>query len=587
MRNHRYKRVLALVLAAAALLICLAGCNLPGGGKSSAKPPVGPVGTKRTDSGTAVLMRDDGTAVTATGDAAYTSTSRDQNWMIMEDEDGRLTLVDKNGEKTVIEQEKGDYRSIRNDGLIYFVHEEREKDWTIEDVIECVLEDGDYTDTVEEAIAIMIDWGYENSVDGAKEFYEYLLGEAFDDVYTTTEDVRHGYRYTIPGGEKVDFGIVVDYIVNRRTSSTLYLNEDNEIWVLRSGETAPEKITAIRSDADVELIDVSPDGQIGFWLEESMDPDTYDSIYNVYCFEGTSTERVVKDYVADYISCNVMFTDDSKKAVLAAYNGEQLVLKKAGEECVTVRLNGTLGDYDVYSSADILYDDVNGSWDDLYVLVSADSSDDYNTLYHVNWDGERTKVISKVSACYIKQGNLYYMNESDSLYVAKLNGAEAGEPEKIASDVYSFCVAYGGTAVAYLRSYDSNRETGTLFLKIAGTDDPIKISSEAGYHYYICADGKSVLYFEDCTENSASYCEYGDLRLFTPTKDDGERATIATDVVLYGLYDGYNSYDTTYIDADGFFYVKFDYANSDDDAIGILYYYNGKESTKLVSDVYA
>ena len=167
--------------------------------------------------------------------------------------------------------------------------------------------------------------------------------------------------------------------------------------------------------------------------------------------------------------------------------------------------------------------------------------------------------------------------------MGKLEGASIAEETRIASSVSDIRSSYDGQYIYYLKDVDD--ELGNLYVFKVGEKEPKKIATDVGCVgtsglYYVCRDGKSVIYFKDLEALSASYEDYG--TLYTWSYSSGESTKICNDVMEFSLLNGVNSYG---YDTSALMFNRYDEVDKDKNVLVTWMFYNGKEAVKVVSDI--
>ena len=218
------------------------------------------------------------------------------------------------------------------------------------------------------------------------------------------------------------------------------------------------------------------------------------------------------------------------------------------------------------------------------MLVEADKG---NSLYFIDLEGERERMITGIDSMAISDGYIVYRNDEDTLYFAQLDGAELKEESRIASDVELFRVQ--GDYVYYFRNCEDN--SGTLYCrKLSEADgEAVKIASDVGCYIgtwskndYLCVNesGDTVFYFRNLEEIKNSYMDMG--TLYRWSWGDEEPTKIASDVVQ-GTVTSYLLSGVVVPDRMGF--MRYDSTNDDRDVVGDLYFYDGSDTSKIASEV--
>ncbi|MBR5093575.1 MAG: hypothetical protein IK095_00635 [Oscillospiraceae bacterium] len=399
-------------------------------------------------------------------------------------------------------------------------------------------------------------------------------------LYTDKEDVVHRYFYA--DGTDMALGKQAGYYLE---GSQLLYASDGKIFLLPADATEPEKIGSYESYVSLGLKAVSKNGENAIWcIEDGKD-------ITVYLYEnGEKLKLGTMTLSSSYGVSRAMFDRSGSCAVAYSLWADVLYLKPAGQEPIKYRLPNepASGPYTINGPFSL---DESGSIRGLYILVEGEKS---SSLYYLDDQGEREKLLSGIEEMDICNGQLFYIDEDDTLFCAKLDGATVGDPARIASSVDLFDVPYNGDCVYYLKNCDDSE--GSLYVYRVGDKEPTKISSGVGIiryswsdtiysNYRISTDGKTVYYFKDMeTDVGDTYLDIG--TLYRYTYGDKESVKISSDVVTGSLSSGLTP---GAIDPKSFMYMRYLSAGADRSGNTAIYanwvFYNGADSTVVAKDV--
>ena len=376
-------------------------------------------------------------------------------------------------------------------------------------------------------------------------------------------------------GETVKLGHDIDGIVAPDSLDSIIYDDDGGIYLYKTGEGSPEKVG--RLDGDVAPLCINNDGSLACWYVSDEGKTT------LYSYENDE-RTTIASLDDDYDSFRAVASEDQALFVLCDVDADQLFLKKPGEEAVKVRLGNELASTGIYCQKGLLTETEAAEVSCLYVLVEADKG---NSLYFIDLEGERERMITGIDSMAISDGYIVYRNDEDTLYFAQLDGAELKEESRIASDVELFRVQ--GDYVYYFRNCEDN--SGTLYCrKLSEADgEAVKIASDVGCYIgtwskndYLCVNesGDTVFYFRNLEEIKNSYMDMG--TLYRWSWGDEEPTKIASDVVQ-GTVTSYLLSGVVVPDRMGF--MRYDSTNDDRDVVGDLYFYDGSDTSKIASEV--
>ncbi len=428
------------------------------------------------------------------------------------------------------------------------------------------------------------------TLDNAEAYYTSLTGLNYvpSDSSTTDaeKDVTETYYSEIQSPKPVLLGSS-QYIITKSdsdNSACVYIDSDGGIFMVKPG-AEPNKIASTENPSNTSLFGGTEDGRVVAWsVLNGSDTEIYmcDSL-------GAAKIDTLKDQNYAYATTYCNAKNDT--LYIISLNSEYLYTVTDKQGAKTLFLGGEANYTLANPQKTLTHADTIESLSNLYVCARTPDSEDYddNTLYYLDANGEREKVIENINYDFeIVNGKLFYIsNQDDTLFACDISGAKIGDKEKIALDVASFKISSDGKTIYYLADENSDTYLGTLYQYVSGKS-PEKISdSVKSYDFYGSADGKTVAYIKNPAEmgGEASYMEAGDLFIKSEGK---ESEKLAGGVIYFSSYLK-ESYDT--IVSDDIYYLKDcaafkDVGDTSEVSIkGTLCVYNGKESKVLAENV--
>lgn len=384
------------------------------------------------------------------------------------------------------------------------------------------------------------------------------------------------FRFLFTDKSLIKFSKEVSTVVSNANTDLFYALNGKLYYLAHESENS-ESIGSFKGS--VNLRPISEDTSELIWI----DCDDLAQTDTVYYFNGTDNEKLFETENHGYGSGVVVEKSPSGDYVaIYSYYDSHLLLRAPGKDFVMVDLKDEI-EFNIYSK-DSALSDTSSKIDGVY---AATSTDGYNTVYWVSFDGDREKVLSKVISFGVSQGFLYYLNEENTLYKATAGGATIGEGERIATEVDDFAVSNG--YLYYMKDTEEKDDSyfigsGTLYAYPPKASAPVRVASDVYARYYsyyswpdsvnnclfIADDGKTVLYLKNPEEHD--YFTYGSLYRYTSGAKEPER--IMSDVLEYSI--GGN---TAKLHADRFTFARYiDEESSEEKDLYNWYFYNGKEA---------
>jgi len=331
----------------------------------------------------------------------------------------------------------------------------------------------------------------------------------------------------------------------------------------------PEKIDRVDESSAVLKL-VSDDGKTAVWAVNGDDEQT------VMLREGEEEFKIAK-YDESY-GTYARFDQSQKLVVITNIFDENLWMKRQGQEPVKAKLGTGSSGY-MYTEDGPITENAVSTKDEMFVFGY---KNDTVSIYRVSQNGDKERVLSRLSNFEIANGLVAYTDD-DKLYLAKIDGGEVKDEERIARDVDSFVLSPSGKYLYYMS--DCEGLSAELYCYNIAKGEEERISSEACYaarygntSLYLSEDGSAVYFFEEA-EDAASEVLAGDLYRWT-WGDDSPRK-ISSEVLLNSLY---SANGNGCIDDKSFTYMKNPYHDGEN-LFADWMYFDGKDSEKMASDI--
>lgn len=387
------------------------------------------------------------------------------------------------------------------------------------------------------------------------------------------------YKILFVDYSSVYIGNVVDIYVAQDSTTVLYATDDGKIYTMLSTASEGTKVGTYSDSIHLETI--SNDGQLSLWVT------TQNRVATIVLNDGDDRTDLGD---ADYLwgNTNATFSKDQKIIVITDIDSEEMWIKAAGSNAVAVKL-GARPTYNIYTENGLLADEVSTGVNGFYIAIDA-LKGVYN-LYHISINGDRERVLSKVSHYEISDNKIFYTDEESALYYAPLNGAAIGKETKIASDVDYFEITDNGKFIYYTKEHGFHE----LYCYKIGNKEPVKIPSDV-YDVYVSwplenitysTDGATVFFFKDVEDIGSSHSGYqhGTLMKWSYGSESAEK--VASDVLTNSISGGLDSEE---VNPKSFMYMKYTFTNEDENGFNVFgnwMYFNGEESIRIASDCIA
>lgn len=367
--------------------------------------------------------------------------------------------------------------------------------------------------------------------------------------------------------------------VATNNTSVLFSATDGCIFTMPATSTHRTKVGSYGDADDVELEAISDDGELSVWVTEK------DEVQTIVLNEGD--ERVTLgevDYKYNYTYA--AFTADQGMLVICNSYSDRVWIKIPGQEVVEAKMGAELASSTLYTSSGYINHAQTSEVTSLYVSVEADTG---SNIYQISLNGDRERILSKVSQYRISNGYIIYLDTDSTLYYAKLDNSSISEPTKIAGNVDILETNNSGLYVYYMKNVDDDDDVGDYYCYKIGTDDAERIATDVGCLSYgsfgwayasYSTDGSTVFFFKDMEKIPGTYTNYGTLLVWHYGEDSASK--IASEVLPYSLN---SALATGNIDPKSFVFTRYSSVDSDENILVNWIYYDGSETTKFASDV--
>ena len=374
------------------------------------------------------------------------------------------------------------------------------------------------------------------------------------------------YRYAFKDGSMVKVtndADEIDGLVFSADGFGLLYVRDGKLYALPAGAAEPEKISNV--DGSVTPLYFSDDGKTAIWGEK-----TDGKTYTVMLWDKGEKRKLGK---ADgqYIWC--ANSRDEKLFVFCGIGdtGSLLLWERGKEEAVRVKLEMGWGSAKVYTADGSLENASAAGVKELYVSCIADEG---CSVYRVTLEGEKERILSRVYDWVVYDSRILWTKTDGTLLWGKLKGGEVAEETELDEEVSGLWAPHGGGKYLYYvkGEEEENPRSGDLYCYKIGEKAPVKVDSDV-YNYYIAfsASGDSAVYFKDPDMDGYT----GSLMTWSW---GGQRAKAAADAFFGGFGSGLA--EKYLLDPGAFWFLA-----DTEDGHANLYFWNGKEKTKLASDI--
>lgn len=512
--------------------------------------------------------------ISISGDAKEGMMTEDGKHYVILNKDGDLFLSDEKGEnKKSIADGVSELESVRNNGIVYSKQEDVEP--TTDEIIQQLVDDypnKDSSITFTSINRLFKEYYTSQTVEDAKNMYTLIIKKA----YNSDKTADRIFRYTFADEESIDLGLGT-YSIAYNTFNVVFEDSEN-IYTLTEDTAELVKLANPDLGGVIKLLGVSDDGKTVAWSE------LLGNVKTIYISEDSVKSKIGEmDFGNSYLSAidakysylHADFFNNNSEVAIYCSNQSKLFWKRKGQDVVTIDMGGEIDITGVMTAHGSIYKDNNT--EELYVVAKSDK-DDFLNMYYTDITGEKEKVLSNVLyVCNINDGTVYYIDADGALKCAELNKKEILDATKISSDVYKYSVRVSpdNKIVYFGKNYDKTSDEYSLYV-YEPSKEPEKIASNVS-EFSASEDGKLVSYFTNTSEITGTDFKYGDLYAKKMGKD---AAKVAGDVA-YLLYE----LQHTRISNNGMNFYKYNSKGDDGSILVDYYFYNWKESEKLISDV--
>lgn len=391
-----------------------------------------------------------------------------------------------------------------------------------------------------------------------------------------TDKKKEVYRVAFEDFSPLKLGKEVEFTVARNSISVIYATVEGNIYTMNSTETEGNKVGTYSGSVTTEAI--SDDGKISVWVT------TRNDVQTIVLNDGD--EKVTLGEVNyKYNYTYAVFSEDQEFVVIGNLYSDRMWMKYPEKEPIEVKLGAIPGSGNIFTDKCHVSKAKAGEISSLYVSTEANTG---SNVYHISMEGDRERILSKISNYYVANGNIVYKDSNNTLYFAKLDNDDISDEVKIASDVDIFEFTDNGKYVYYMKDYKD--ESGSFYCYKIGEDDPVKIASDVAAYYggertswmytTYSSDGASVFFFKDMEEISGTYSDQGTLMQWT--YGDDSAAKISSDVMNYSVT---SVLDSAKVNTDSFLYMKYSSVDKDNNIYVDWMYYNGEKATAFAVDV--
>lgn len=380
-------------------------------------------------------------------------------------------------------------------------------------------------------------------------------------LYTDREGKLH--RFVFSSGSDRLIGSTASFAVAKNSLSVLYSME-GKFHILPEG--ADESVEAGSYSGTPRAVAMSDDGKCAVWTDWS------NNAQNI-CLYDHGGRKILETLVGTTAVTRAVFSENGKFLAVTNPDSENAYLWSNGTVS-RAKLGGTPVSSELYTASGLLGEDGGDEVNGLYIHVSGNAG---GNIYYLDLLGDREKLTSKVKSFQLRGGIACFTASDGNMYYAKVSGANASERVRISADVQSFTLSRDGKYVYYLK--DVSAGAGNLYVYRIGDDEPEKIASDASGVYLPCEDGGSVIYYRESESTNAPGTRIGVMYMYSFGKGSNK---LASDAVIGKVTSG--SGDR--IEADGFTYLKYLSSDSSGRVYANCVYYDGKESTAVLKDIY-
>ncbi len=418
--------------------------------------------------------------------------------------------------------------------------------------------------------------------------------------YTETDEnddednqVKELYFYNFGNGNKILLAEnYVDYAYDMMGEQIIFINGNHEAMFFAPGYSAPKslgKIEGVENFENLNILTAAKDGSLLFLSEdEEITKDNYTVQY--YCLDGGKFEKIGTVENSEYSSSITRFNETGNEALICPLSGDSIFYKIKGQPAKEINVDGK-EIQTIYPIAPLDTFGAKAETFEIFYCTTRDEETRDITLYCIDKNLNVKKIASNIYSRDIRiHGGIatYIKNEEEGfgtyLCYCPVEGDQIGAEEIISEDVYEFRVSEDGKYIYYMTNWDVDTDFADLYVYDVENGQKNRIESDVNHRVFqISQDGQTVVYLKDSVEFYESAFEWmgeGFIR-----KWGEEPIKVASNVVWF-----YPTMPGEYIQEDMIPFVANAHLNGegaldDQDIIGGLYIYDGKEAKKLADDV--
>ncbi len=313
-------------------------------------------------------------------------------------------------------------------------------------------------------------------------------------------------RYSFETGTSVEVmdeeatGEVESFAMSENSLNMLLADGQGNVRLYREDGDGSEHLASYTDEPWMTY--VSDDGSEAVWVTVSEQyndyTESYDSESTYYRFYNGEREKLGSTDSYSY-GPTLFHTLDKEFFVMTDSQSDTLYFWHAGQPTVSARMGSQMAyNAEVYTADGPLRQAQSAPEDGLYVLVST-APDNYssNSVYFVDANGDRERVVSDVYNYQICQGRMFYLTSDDDLYTATVEGSMLGESVKIASGVQAYNVSWDAKTICYTKDPDDEYTCSLYWYDVENDSNERLATGVPTYSVYMSRDGQSVFYMQD------------------------------------------------------------------------------------------
>lgn len=374
------------------------------------------------------------------------------------------------------------------------------------------------------------------------------------------------YRYLFDTQKTTKIGPSLVYPANDSLTALVY--KEQGIYILPERADELVKVASCEEGSEANLVGISNDGEMAVWTEKKGQTTT------VYTAENMEKEKLgsleLKD--SSYNLTYAFFINEGTEVIVGNGFSDQLFRKKIGEECIKVKAEGTINQFNIYTIQGRLFGSHRNNVKGIYVVTEGEKNY-LKDLYYIDENGNSAKVIWNIlNLIDIQNGKVVLLDKDHTLYENDLRLNETGEFNKISTDVETAQVSKNGNYIYYGK--DMEDEAFTLYeYKNGINSERIKIADDV-FKMKISADGNQVIYLKNPVKLQNADMTAGDLYVKDIGKDP---VKVSSDII--SIFD-----KTDYIANDDWYCFQYDDIK-DKKATGRILHFDGRDVGIIAEDI--